>query len=328
MQNRNIDWKNIKKVYYHAGCPDGIAAAMILADAWQEDPTPEFYIPLSYEMDLYKNLPLEHGVIFLDICPESAEPWIAYDPIVLDHHVSRKEVVEALPHGLYGTNDKFCGAMLVGHALYGSDFEQHWELSHLYQFARTAMVRDTWKKDHILWQTSIEQSKGIVACGAKELISLCFKGQFQKALDMIRNVGRVSAAHLNHQLSIVAPKIPVVVVGSTRVAVFNSMENRDDIAEYMRTHRDMDLFVSWRIEQGSDGLIVRMSFRSKEHIDCNVMISKMKSICADLCRLDGGGHAQAAGAILYFRDEKVVESLPFLYVQGVVQAAVSDMALP
>ena len=102
-------------VFYHGLCRDGFTAAWA---AWKKFGDEARYIPVIWSnLKEEKQLISVNGkeVYFLDYCPtrENLEPIIqeAKSVVVIDHHVSREEVVKSLPGSVYDKNH--CGAVLA-----------------------------------------------------------------------------------------------------------------------------------------------------------------------------------------------------------------------
>lgn len=118
--------RQVTRIYTHASCPDGLASAMILKDAFRMlgmAPRIEF---LTHNTPEHKNAqPPTHDqttILFCDIAPWApTDPadrvaqigrmrdWAQFHPttIVLDHHVGAREIVEAFgPLGVYADAEK------------------------------------------------------------------------------------------------------------------------------------------------------------------------------------------------------------------------------
>jgi len=135
--------KRVTVVYTRAHCPDGLASAMILKDAFRmlgTNPRIEF---LAHGTSEHRNAqPPTHDqstILFCDIAPwvppdsegraaqiERMRNWAQFHPtaIVLDHHVGAKEIVEAFgENGVYADAEKepsVSGAVLAWREIWQS----------------------------------------------------------------------------------------------------------------------------------------------------------------------------------------------------------------
>jgi len=151
--------KDVTVVYTHAHCPDGLASAMILKDAFSMlgmNPRIEF---LTHGTEEHRHAPWfgwvqieeEKYALFCDIAPvRGGHPRT----IVLDHHVGTKEIVESFGSlGVYADAEKepgVSGAVLAFHEVWEPIWKahrpeglgQHGEVN---DFAECVGVRDTWQ---------------------------------------------------------------------------------------------------------------------------------------------------------------------------------------
>ena len=103
--------RQVTHVYCHGHCPDGLASAMILKDAFR-------MLGMSPRIEFLTHGTPEHQVatdtieqvLFCDIAPKAgAGSWLVREkwPIVLDHHVGAKAVVESFGSlGVYADAEK------------------------------------------------------------------------------------------------------------------------------------------------------------------------------------------------------------------------------
>jgi hypothetical protein len=90
--------KQVTVIYVHGKCPDGLASAMILKDAYRMlgmNPKIEFIVHGTYE---HKNAGIEPGCpMFCDIVPsEYARQYVSsHEGIVLDHHKGAEDIVRS-----------------------------------------------------------------------------------------------------------------------------------------------------------------------------------------------------------------------------------------
>jgi len=155
--------RQVTHVYCHGHCPDGLASAMILKDAFR-------MLGMSPRIEFLTHGTPEHQVatdtieqvLFCDIAPKAgAGSWLVREkwPIVLDHHVGAKAVVESFGSlGVYADAEKEPGvsgavlafrevwlstfAEMVGLNKMAADSPQH---DRVRDFALCVGARDTWQ---------------------------------------------------------------------------------------------------------------------------------------------------------------------------------------
>ena len=109
------DLRKVTKIFSHASCYDGTAAAMICARTYAAiglDPDIKF---IQYDDEEHEKMEAGPGQMFVDITPPRSrwEEWKGHAPIVLDHHESSKVATDGLK-GVFGRNDELmCGAALA-----------------------------------------------------------------------------------------------------------------------------------------------------------------------------------------------------------------------
>lgn len=163
--------KQVTDIYVHANCPDGLASAMILKDAFRMlgmSPSIEF---LMHGTEAHKNAgrevtcsatgeaPPMRRPLFCDISPYNEYGTLAgcrdNGAIVLDHHVGTREIVESFGTlGVYADAERspgVCGAVLAYRevwypiCLYANPPRSYSrESAEVERFADSVGARDTW----------------------------------------------------------------------------------------------------------------------------------------------------------------------------------------
>lgn len=138
--------RQVTVVYTHAKCPDGMASAMILKDAFRMlgmNPPIEFLVHDTEEHEKAGREVREGELaLFCDISPSSKGGfplntafWAANGEhaIVLDHHKGTREIVEAFgENGVYAdaeTEPGVSGAMLAFREVWAPIFELKWDVA-------------------------------------------------------------------------------------------------------------------------------------------------------------------------------------------------------
>src|ERR1051325_3448736 len=114
--------RKIKTVISHGNnCPDGVASAMIVADAYGygDGDGPEILI-IDHQSDEKAKLAAKPGMLFVDFSPpeERAQEFLAAGTLCLDHHKKGSSVQAFVEAGLgvFGDEDLnpgVCGATLA-----------------------------------------------------------------------------------------------------------------------------------------------------------------------------------------------------------------------
>ena len=101
--------KNV--ILYHKGCSDGFGAAW---SAWKKFGNKAEYIAVKYDYNPPENL-TGKNVYILDFCYPMRETRnmleIAESLTIIDHHFSRRKVIESVPNHIYSENHS--GAVLA-----------------------------------------------------------------------------------------------------------------------------------------------------------------------------------------------------------------------
>jgi oligoribonuclease NrnB/cAMP/cGMP phosphodiesterase (DHH superfamily) len=275
----------VTDVFFHASCPDGTAAAMIVADTYAAMEWEVKLHSVQYGTDFHANLRAEPGQLFVDITPPIGRwrEWLEHTPIVLDHHETAREVTEGLG-GVYATNERSSGAVLayeqVAVPLFGGNDE--WR-----KFAETAMIRDTWKKDHALWKEACAQAYALQLFGSRRLIEQVQEGSFQHR--QLEEVGRLlldSSDRSSKKAAGGSVRQTVSVGGQDySVATFNCTEKIISDAANLLLEEGADVAAGYffLFEDGVQRAVV--SLRTKGRVSARAMAESQ----------GGGGHDRAAG---------------------------------
>lgn len=161
----------IEHIYVHADCPDGLASAMILSHIWP-DASVTFVVHNSREHGFGTAHP--HS-IWCDIAPHegNAAQWRDAGAIVLDHHVSAREVVESFgDRGVYAdikAHPGVSGAVLAA-KLYERELPND-PANAVVGFARIVGIGDTWQTHDPNFTFSRQQAAALMLYGPKHLVT-------------------------------------------------------------------------------------------------------------------------------------------------------------
>jgi oligoribonuclease NrnB/cAMP/cGMP phosphodiesterase (DHH superfamily) len=277
--------RNIKLVISHGNhCADGIASAMIVADAYGAS-RPEIRF-VDHGSDDKLNLEPVPGMMFVDFSPlpEKAQPFIDAGAICLDHHAKGSSVQAFVAAGLgvFGDERKdigVCGAVLA--------YEHVWKpLQGLFphepsaivaEFSRLSGIRDTWQKKDPDWTKACELAEALRFWPIETLLDLSPAGWAAKL-----NLGELLWSRKLKTVSKIAERAyHWTSPKGTKVAVIQGVKWSSDVSEALGS----DLLVAYDIahEDGTFKLIC--STRSRGTFDCGSFAVAN----------GGGGHTPAAG---------------------------------
>lgn len=297
---RQFDLPRVKHIVTHANCADGMASAMILK-SFLPDASVQF-VSHGAELD---NLEATPGMLFCDICPPRgrAQDFRDAKAIVLDHHVSQRDVVESFGYdGVYADLPGVSGAMLAylfvetGTGLASPNArsdEDH--VMRCFQLAQFAGVYDTWQRQDPRWQDARAQTQALTFFDQHTLVQCPSRGwasYLTFGWDLLRKHDRsVERAVKNaHVLMFMDSRLMVGVISGKKYA--------SDASEISAS--------GWDILAAFDyiGPELHLSFRTRRaDID-------LSALCA---KSGGGGHKGAAGVVL-----KAEGSDPYARIRMVV----------
>lgn len=175
--------EGVTKIVTHDHCPDGLASAIILLDAYHDRLRAKDVEFVSYNSERHNTMPAKPGMLFCDFSPplERAQEFVDAGTIVLDHH--KKERVDPYgERGVFGNTkagesgavlafrEVWCRASTFNHRnpnhfvvptsdptnKYGGIYEE------VQYFAFLAGVRDTWQKHQPEWRQACEQTEALM----------------------------------------------------------------------------------------------------------------------------------------------------------------------
>ena len=294
--------KNVKKIFSHASCYDGTAAAMICARTYSAlglNPDIEF---IQYDDEEHEKMEPGPDQLFVDITPPRSRwrEWEGYGPIVLDHHESSQEVTDGLG-GVFGKNEELkCGAALAyDHVMEPlmrtrPDFDT-WEFQmKLWKdFSRLCAVRDTWQEDH----EDFERAQGMMRClghfGSRSLLkqsrdgSLDLEGMFGLGVKLHENAMWKAKLYAKTAHFEDVPSKGEVF----RFGYFNCSEKlASEACHLLLNEHKCDVAFGYFMTVRDDKVIMQVSVRTrKEHQGARIGARVFAEA------FGGGGHWPAAG---------------------------------
>lgn len=273
----------VRKIVSHGGCPDGMASAMILRDAF---PDAEIKL-LEYGTKALATLPAEPGMIFCDITPprERAREFVDAGAVVLDHHRHAKDIVEMFgERGVFGDEQSDPG---VSGAVLAYDV---WDRTvsraaatdmAVERFAVMAGIRDTFRKQSRLWDEACAQADALTFYPPEHFLS---DGHRPWLTEDESRVGRLVRDHNRaaaHRLARGAHLVDIS--GSVRLAIIQGRET-SDAAEILR-ERGCHVCAGFEYKTEDSLLKCTWSLRSDGSVDVGAFCKEQ----------GGGGHTRAAG---------------------------------
>lgn len=281
--------RSIKLVISHGNnCPDGIASAMIVADAYYDEDRPEIRF-IDHGSDEKANLEPTPGMMFVDFSPlpEKAQAFINAGALCLDHHVKGSSVQAFVAAGLgvFGdekTEPGVCGATLAYEHVWRplmQDRERYREEAEPYvsELARQSGIRDTWQKQHPEWQSACEYAEALRFWPAE-----AFLGDHPSEWPNKLSIGELLWSRKMKTVAKIAEKAyPWTSPKGTQVAIIQGVKWSSDVSEAL----GVDLLVAYDIAHDAGTFKVICSTRSRGTFDCGSLALAH----------GGGGHTSAAG---------------------------------
>lgn len=270
----------IQTIVTHAGCPDGIASAMLLWNLVAPGANVEF---VQYGTPDHENLKARPGMLFCDMTPPRGrnQEFVDAGAYVLDHHKGAADLVAAYgERGLFADENNqlhrgVSGAMLaymVAFALGRGNVSRG-------TFARLVGIRDTWRKTDPEWTKANAVSSALIFYGWENL-------KHQTHLDAIQTLtGEIMFGKRLAKARRIADR-NLVRMGNW--LLFNDGERMiSDVAEAARSNgSDCYGVAGFEFSVESNEVRLRVSLRSlQDEID----VSKLARLYG------GGGHTAAAG---------------------------------
>lgn len=278
-----------KNVFFHSGCPDGIAAREILKKIQASFDTQLNFIPYYFEQPILgtEREALVQDALFIDIHPPKTE-WkeleSKYDFLVADHHATSASFMIDSEKYLRGENTRAeSGAMLAAQI---SEVVCKARYKDIFDFATIIAISDTWQTDHPDFKKARNLAQYILLFGDR------WEGFIHPEDPLVQAYAKVCE---DSNLSLADHAILRERDGF-RLAFINT-SNTSDVAEILRP-RGINVIVGWKVLFLPDkGEVINYSLRSDESI----------SVRAIAERIGGGGHNQAAGCSTAYKDQNPIE---------------------
>jgi hypothetical protein len=284
-------------------CPDGLASAIILLDAFWDRLGPKDVEFCSYNSDRINTMPAEPGMLFCDFAPplERAEEFVRAGTIVLDHH----EPERVAPYGALGVYGKkpVSGAYLAYRDVWRplredmqsailKDTPHPLVLSEVIErFAVLAAIRDTWQRDLVDWPYACSQAAALMFWPRDEWLNnaIDWEGHCKKRLPIGSHLMR--RRHDDARAAL-ARAYAFTSVRGRRILVVNTLDTSDagDILDRPVNHDETRptalIGFEYLMENGVQK--IQLSCRSTHDLDVKPFAIS----------LGGGGHDRAAGCRL------------------------------
>lgn len=291
-----IDLNDIKLLATHAGCPDGVASAILVKDALGIPV--KFFTHNSKELAAFKPEP---GILFCDFSPpaERAQEFVDAGAYVLDHHRTAKPVVE-----LFGDRGVFadeqaepgvCGAVLAYRHVWLPLMDKKpatcsaSSVRFAENFARLAGIRDTYQRHSPDWDE---------ACAQAEVLRFFPFSHWEKLIDgggraddsvfsntaawgLNLSLGPVLIQRHKNAVQRALEGAERITQGSHKFCVFQGGGLTTDAMEAVP--EDVEAVIGF--DYDSEKLRLSMRSRTNSSFDCAALAKQN----------NGGGHTHAAG---------------------------------
>jgi len=344
--------KQVTHVYTHAHCPDGMASAMILKDAFRmlgTSPQIEFLVHGTPE---HRLAGWGDGMfaLFCDIAPhpEAVEgrmvgqfsgPLREMPGIVLDHHVGARDIVEAFgENGVYADAEKepgVSGAVLafreVWHPINMETHTTQLGQEKVQDFALSVGARDTWQTKDPRFMHGQYISKMLMSKPASHWLGVPFssesnrKGGWYYLTDEEIACGRALFESHEHAVAQAVEQCVHYTVEGHGLFVFQEQACGfrlcSDVAEAIRGDQKLPLAPArGRVVAGFSYVVDKPGGEPK-------LVYSLRGLNGfDVCALaktnGGGGHKAAAGfsVVLDGRSATPSEAGPYEYVRRRLEA--------
>lgn len=280
--------RRVRTIVTHDNCPDGLASAILLHDA-----IPEAEVRfVQHNTAALIDLPATPNILFCDIAPPRARvaEFIAVGAIVLDHHKTQRDVVEAFGEdGVYADEAREPGVSGASLA-----YREVWdpivggqatpiERTRAMEFARLAGIRDTWQRSSPHWRDACAQAEALFFYPRERfLFEAPFGVEYVDFATML-DLGQILLErHERNVQQTLDGAYRRTSKKGTKLTIFEGLTHTSDGAEIETT---ADLVVGFHYAVVDTHPSVIFSTRSRGDFDCSA-----------LCRsYGGGGHTHAAG---------------------------------
>jgi oligoribonuclease NrnB/cAMP/cGMP phosphodiesterase (DHH superfamily) len=280
--------EQIEIIYTHASCPDGTSAAMIAAAAFASIGKYPAIKTIQYGTEEHFQLLPTPNTLFIDITPHinNWKSWESYSPIILDHHITARDVTLGL-NGIYGGTDDSGATLAYKYVMLQlcPFIAEEWK-----EFAYLSMVRDTWKKDLSEWPKAQALSQALIFYNINELIEKVRNGTID--FDPFYSLGYLLIKRALDKAELLAKgaSLAYLVVDDHKykIGFFNCTEKLiSETGNHLIEAHDCDMAVGYFYlhEDNCDKVVVSLRSKAGGDIAVNVITEQF----------GGGGHAAAAG---------------------------------
>lgn len=286
-------------VVHGAGCPDGIASALLLLDVF---PSARLHFVTYDAVDLLALQP-EPGMLFCDITPPRArvEEFVRAGALVLDHHRSADDIVAAFEaRGVFADEERepgMSGAMLafchVWEPMTGCHGGSRWRDAA--DFATLAGLRDTWMRKHPRWREACAQAAALRFWpweGLRALRDPNDSSALWKGLGERMEIGPVLLEQQDLRDRRAIREAYRFIARGVRVLAFEGGDEEEtkraasDVADLVGDGADLVIGWHYRIQHGVQSMA--LSCRSRGDFSARTFAKAY----------GGGGHVHSAGCVL------------------------------
>lgn len=345
----------VDTVVVHDNCPDGMASAILLKDAFYGRQVEFLFV--QHNTDVHKNLSPRPNVLFADFVPyaetepvpgderkrqlteagrHTIQQWVDAGAYVLDHHKTAKDlgIIDMFLQAgqcVFGdevANPGVCGAVL--------SYEHVWKplrgdlaIQNIFaaEFARLAGIRDTWQKTSPDFREASLQAAVLGFFPRERWLGTTLTDLASRWKSEFRPIGEVLMEKQEKSVKGVLEKAyHFTTAKGTRVVCFDGIKKSSDAAEVVGDTADLVIGFGYLSEPGNTAHMTQDSLDRVIAEFGGLLIPRMilstrshtTYNCSALASYyGGGGHTKAAG---FNRTLKQSDPQPFEMIRQLVEA--------
>lgn len=296
-----LDLSAVDTAVVHANCPDGMASAILLKDAFYGRDVKIVFA--QHNTEAYENIEPRRGLLFCDLgppvrCkdgvilePEKLQRFLDVGAIVMDHHDTTAPVTKTFVEaglGAFGdekTMPGICGAALA--------YEHAWKplrgalaIQEVFarKFSRLAGIRDTYQRQSPEWDEGCQHAETLMFFPKEHWLGMSFTELASRWEKEFRPLGPLLMVKKRNTVdSFIEKSYRFQTAKGTRVCVISSHAHTTDTADFLRDQVDLVLGFGYLVSDGKPKVIC--STRAHTGFNCIGLAESH----------NGGGHTKAAG---------------------------------
>lgn len=271
-------------IFYHENCLDGFTGAYV---AWKKFKNKADYVSLSHNAngaDILKGKKIkitdltDKEIYFIDFCLNKEELnkvlKVSKKLIVIDHHISTKDLVESLPGSVYG--DKISGSYLAQWYFFPNE--------KIPEFIKYVSIGDTWTFSKNEKQVKVEKEAlaymGTVDFDFKSFVKVEKYFEDKNNFIEIKNIGETLNKNYDRMIKNQIANAKLIDFDGYKVFAINASSTFKSELAHVLAEKTNSFAIVYYFEKG----ILKLSFRGVGKIDLMELAKKY----------GGGGHFNAS----------------------------------